>query len=207
MSYPHGPELREAIAGRLAAFDVRAQQGEDLRRAAVAAALVPNKEGQSCFLLTRRAAGLNAHKGQWALPGGRLDEGETPVEAALRELDEELGLQVGADDVLGQLDDYGTRSGYAITPVVLWCAECPRLEPSAQEVASVHKIPLAELDRPDAPRFVEHEDVDAPILQMPIGDGYIHAPTAALLLQLREVALHGRDTRVAHYEQPRFAWR
>ena len=75
------------------------------------------------MLLTRRAAGLRAHRGQWALPGGRCDEGETPVEAALRELHEELGLELGPDDVLGLLDDYPTRSGYLITPVVVWAAD------------------------------------------------------------------------------------
>ena len=69
-----------------------------LKRAAVAITLVAADAAQSgtALLLTLRAAGLRAHRGQWALPGGRCDEGETPVEAALRELHEELGLALGA---------------------------------------------------------------------------------------------------------------
>ncbi len=97
----------------------------------------------TALLLTRRAAGLRSHRGQWALPGGRCDEGETPVVAALRELHEELGLELGPDDVLGLLDDYPTRSGYLITPVVVWAAKGAVITPNPDEVASVHRIALA----------------------------------------------------------------
>jgi 8-oxo-dGTP pyrophosphatase MutT (NUDIX family) len=70
--------------------------------------------GGAAFLLCRRAARMNTHAGQWALPGGRLDPDETPIDAALRELDEELGLRLAHDDVIGLLDDYPTRSGLAL---------------------------------------------------------------------------------------------
>ena len=78
---------------------------------------------------------------------------------------------------------------------------------NAAEVASILRIPLGVFLRPDAPRLDREEGVEAPVLRMPVGSGSIAAPTAAMLLQFREVALLGRATRVAHYEQPRFAWR
>ena len=157
------------------------------------------------LLLTRRAARMRAHPGQWALPGGRTDDGETPVAAALRELQEELGLRCAEKDVLGLLDDYATRSGYVITPVVVWCGRTAVLTPNPDEVASVHVVRLSELDV--EPRFVTIRESTAPVIQLPLFGGYVHAPTAALLHQFCEVALHARSTRVAHYEQPVFAWR
>ncbi len=157
----------------------------------------------SCWTL--RAAGLRAHAGQWALPGGRLDAGETAVDAVLRELEEELGVQAGPGDVLGLLDDYPTRSGYVITPVVLWLGGAGDLSPNPNEVASVHVVPEDELDV--EPRFAVIPQSDAPVISLPLFGGLLHAPTAAVLHQFREVALHRRKTRVAHYEQPVFAWR
>jgi 8-oxo-dGTP pyrophosphatase MutT (NUDIX family) len=127
MNWPFDPATRQTIAARCAAF-ARLPASEPvpaLKRAAVAIALVEAGDvaSRTALLLTLRAAGLRAHRGQWALPGGRCDEGETAVMAALRELREELGLKLGSDDVLGLLDDYPTRSGYLITPVVVWEGE------------------------------------------------------------------------------------
>ena len=163
--------------------------------------------GGPAVLLTRRAPRLRAHGGQWALPGGRLDEGEQPVDAAVRELHEELGLDVGADDVLGPLDDYRTRSGYVITPYVVWGGEDPALDCDPAEVLSVHRISFRELCRPDSPRFVSIPESERPVVQLPIGGDLIHAPTGAVLLQFRRVAIEGVLERVADYEQPVFAWR
>ena len=117
--------VRRRAAGRGRAPTWRPSSGgrtppEGGRPAAVALVLLPDDEGRACFVLTRRAARLSAHAGQWALPGGRLDPGETAEEAARRELHEEVGLDLGPDAVLGALDDYPTRSGFVITPVVLW---------------------------------------------------------------------------------------
>jgi mutator protein MutT len=158
------------------------------------------------LLLTRRAAGLRAHAGQWALPGGRIDPGESPEQAALRELAEEVGLQPGAGTVLGRLDDYATRSGYVITPVVVVLGAARALQPNPAEVASVHRIPVSELLRADAPILNQVNGAEHPVLRMPLGTRWIAAPTAAFLYQFREVCLLDRPTRVAHFDQPRFAW-
>ncbi|MFN4087758.1 MAG: NUDIX hydrolase [Alphaproteobacteria bacterium] len=198
--------LRAAIAARLAGFERCETVPHALKAAAVAIAVTVEAAGPA-FLLTRRSGGLRAHAGQWALPGGRIDPGETPVEAALRELDEELGLRLGGADVLAVLDDYPTRSGYAITPVVAWAGAAPQLRPNPAEVASVHRIGFDELDRPGSPEFETLAESDRPVVRLLIGDTRVHAPTAALLYQFREVALRGRTVRVAHLEQPVWAWR
>jgi 8-oxo-dGTP pyrophosphatase MutT (NUDIX family) len=198
--------MRDAVTARLAAFPREPLDPTGRRHAAVAAVLC-TADGVPSFLLTRRAPRLRAHAGQWALPGGSVDPGETPEDAARRELEEELGLAVGADAVLGMLDDYETRSGFVITPVVVWAGPDPVLTPNPSEVARAYVVPLAELDRPDAPRFVTIDESPRPVVQMPLLGHLIHAPTAAVLYQLREVVLHGRPTRVADFEQPVFAWR
>lgn len=198
------PTARDAITSALAAFARHAVPLAGRRPAAVAVVIVDDGE-ELALLLTRRATRMRAHAGQWALPGGRADEGETTVAAALRELEEELGLRCAEEDVLGLLDDYATRSGYVITPVVVWCGRAAVLVPNPDEVASVHVVRLSELDV--EPRFETIPESSAPVIQLPLLGGYIHAPTAALLHQFREVVLRGRPTRVAHYEQPTFAWR
>jgi 8-oxo-dGTP pyrophosphatase MutT (NUDIX family) len=163
--------------------------------------------GGAAFLLCRRATKLRRHAGQWALPGGRLDAGETPVKAAVREVREELGLSLGPEDVLGWLDDYPTRSGFVITPVVFWGPADPVLTPAPDEVLAVYRIGLqALLD--SEPRFLSIPESDQPILQLPLGNDVIHAPTGAVLYQLRQVALRGQiDERVDHIGEPVFAWR
>lgn len=171
------------------------------------AVVVVDSDAGPAVLMTRRALRMRAHAGQWALPGGRIDEGETPIDAARRELHEELGLHLPGSAVLGLLDDYPTRSGYVITPVVLWGGADPEMEPQPDEVASVHRISFRELQRPDSPRFVTIPESDRPVVQIRIGSDLIHAPTGAVLLQFRRVAIEGICERVAGYEQPVFAWR
>ena len=164
--------------------------------------------GGAAFLLCRRAARLSSHSAQWALPGGRLDDGEGPVDAALREVDEELGIRFEKDSVLGLLDDYPTRSGYVITPVVVWGEADPDLRPAADEVQAVFRIGLHNLRREDSPRYVDIPESDRPVVQVPLGNDLIHAPTGAVLVQFRWVALDGEiDRRVDRLEQPVFAWR
>ncbi|GAA4847130.1 NUDIX hydrolase [Saccharopolyspora rosea] len=202
----HAPTAldRRAAAARLARFASRRIPLDGRRAAAVAVTLVTDGDDVGVWV-TRRAPTLRAHAGQFALPGGRLDPGEDAVRAALRELNEELGVALPADGVLGLLDDYATRSGYVITPVVAWVGEQPALAPNTAEVARVHLVPLGELDVP--PRFVRIAESDRPVIQLPVLDTLLHAPTAAVLHQFCEVVLHDRPTRVAHLEQPVFAWR
>lgn len=163
--------------------------------------------GGASFLLCRRAARLNRHAGQWALPGGRLDPGETAAEAALRELDEELGVRLDDDDVIGLLDDYPTRSGYLVTPVVVWGGGRVDLRPDPGEVLAAYRVGLHQLLRDDSPRFVSIPESERPVVQLPLGGDLIHAPTAAVLLQLRWLGIEGRHDPVDELEQPVFAWR
>jgi len=164
--------------------------------------------GGASFVLCRRSAGLNTHASQWALPGGRLDAGESVVEAALRETHEEVGVELAESAVLGVLDDYATRSGYVMTPVVVWGGTV-ELDPSPDEVLAAYRIGLHELARPDSPRFVDIPESDRPVVQVPLGGDLIHAPTGAVLVNFRWVCLDGRashDARVDEFEQPVFAW-
>lgn len=201
--------LRDRVAARCAAF-ARADADDhpaSLKRAAVAIALFgPSATAPASFLLTRRAAGLRAHSRQWALPGGRIDDGEDAVAAALRELHEEVGLSLPREAVLGVLDDYPTRSGYLVTPVVAFAEGAPRLEPNPHEVDSVHHIPLAAIEHADAFDFVRIPESERRLIRFKLDGDVIHAPTAALIYQFAEV-LAGRATRVADLEQPVFAWK
>jgi mutator protein MutT len=159
------------------------------------------------LLLTRRAETLRSHAGQWAFPGGRIDAGESPEQAALRELAEEVGVVRDAASVLGRLDDYATRSGYVITPVVVWVGAAHEAAPQEAEVASIHRIPLTEFLRDDAPLLNQVRGAEHPVLRMPVGERWIAAPSAAFIYQFRELCLLGRPTRVAHFDQPVFAWK
>jgi len=196
---------RAAITANLARFRRVVVSRAGLKAASVALCVVFRHDVRS-LLITRRAAGLRSHAGQWALPGGGRDAGESAEDAARRELREETGVQVGRGDVLGLLDDYVTRSGYLITPVVVWGGPVsPAMSGPASEVARIHVIPLADLDV--APRLLRIPESESPVIQLPLLGRYLHAPTAAIIYQFCQVALHGRTIRVAHFEQPVFAWK
>lgn len=163
--------------------------------------------GGAAFLLCRRTSRLTSHPAQWALPGGRLDPGESVIDAALRELDEEVGIALAPSDVLGLLDDYPTRSGYVITPVVIWGGGRLNPRPAPDEVVAVYRVGLHQLQRPDSPRFITIPESSRPVVQIPLGNDLIHAPTGAVLLQLRWLCLDGRNDPVNELEQPVFAWK
>jgi 8-oxo-dGTP pyrophosphatase MutT (NUDIX family) len=163
--------------------------------------------GGAAFLLCRRTSRLNSHPAQWALPGGRLDSGESAVDAALRELDEEVGIHLTDASVLGLLDDYPTRSGYVITPVVIWGGGRLDPHPAPDEVVAVYRVGLHQLQRADSPRFITIPESSRPVVQIPLGNDLIHAPTGAVLLQLRWLCLEGRSDPVDELEQPVFAWK
>ena len=207
MARPFDDATRRNIAELCAGFTRLPDEGAPLlKRAAVAIALAGTEAGETGFLLTRRAASLRAHGAQWALPGGRCDEGETQAQAALRELHEELGVGLGEGDVLGLLDDYPTRSGYLITPVVVWVGASAEISPNPAEVASVHRVALDDIEREDAFSFTKIPESTRRVIRFRHAGQHIHAPTAALIYQFSEV-LAGRETRVAELEQPVFAWK
>ena len=208
MTYPFDPAFRAEIGARCAAFPRVTYGGADMKHSAVTICLVDAEDGsgETAFLLTRRTPTLRSHAGQWALPGGRCDPGETLQQAALRELHEELGLPLDPVHVLGVLDDYVTRSGYAIAPVVAWLDDASVLQPNPDEVASVHRFRFDELARDEAVELLTIPESDRPVLRLYIGDSQVHAPTAALVYQLREL-MAGRVTRVDGFEQPVFAWK
>ncbi len=213
-------QLREQLLYQLQNFAARSIATDGRKQAAVALTIVdrrvdanigklpfqPADADQAALILTIRATKLKNHGGQRAFPGGRIDAGETAEQAALRELAEEVGLSLDSSHILGRLDDYATRSGFVITPVVVWGGNVAELKASPAEVKSIHRIPLSELLRNDAPILEPKRGRGHPVLKMPLGKDWIAAPTAAMAYQFREVALLGRATRVAHFDQPRFAW-
>jgi 8-oxo-dGTP pyrophosphatase MutT (NUDIX family) len=196
-----GPAAGQPAGGRPAG----GRPAAGLTAASVAVCVVTQQD--ACGLvMTQRAPTLRSHAGQWALPGGRRDPGESAQDAARRELQEETGVQVAPDDILGVLDDYATRSGYLITPVVVWGGPVDaRMRGPASEVAAIHVIPLRDFDVP--PRLRSIPESPDPVIQLPILGRWLHAPAAAIVYQFCQAGLHGRTVRVAHFEQPVFAWK
>jgi 8-oxo-dGTP pyrophosphatase MutT (NUDIX family) len=199
--------LRARLLENLARLAHAPLDARGLKRAAVCVIVTDDGRGEAALLLTRRAEHLSTHSGQFALPGGRVDRGESALDAARREALEEIGLALPAEAFLGRLDDYPTRSGYLITPLVAWLPAGVELVANPAEVAKIYRVPLADLGRPGSPQFVSIPESDQPVIRYPLLGTTIHAPTAAVMYQFMEVALLGRATRVAHLEQPVWAWR
>lgn len=200
----HGVDgFRAAISANLRMFH-RVAAAEPLIPAAVAVVVLDGGDGDASIPLFLRSASLSHHPGQFALPGGKTNPGERAEVAALRELREELGLGVADDAILGSLDDYDTRSGFTITPVVVWSgAAASELEPSDNEVAELYLLKVGDLR--SAVAGARHGTSRSFCLELPWGA--VYAPTAAILYQFSEVALDGRPSRVNDFYQPPFTRR
>lgn len=203
--------LSKTLSENFAGFKRLAQDNVGSTRAAVMLLVTRDPDtDEGSVVLTRRAKTLRRHAGQYALPGGRAEPGETPAETALRECREEIGLNPNAHQVIGLLDDFVTESGFCITPVVACMDETLTPVPDPGEVERVFHIPLSELA--DAKTEVSRSETDESVrdgfsIMLPTVGHEVYAPTAAILFQFREVALLGRTTRVNDLGQPRFAWR
>ncbi len=200
-------DLRERITSNLKNHPTVTHERVDLRRATVAVAVAPQENGQSGFILTRRSRNLQTHSHQYALPGGKIDVGETQEQTVLREVHEEIGIRAETNVILGYLDDYVTRSGFIITPIVLWIPDLQNLKPEPGEVDEIFIIGFDELFRPDSPRWVKIPESKKLVLQLPLRNRLIHAPTAALIYQFREIGIQGNLIRTDEIEEPVWAWR
>ena len=165
-----------------------------LKPAAVLIPIVANADGAR-VLMTRRADSLTRHTGQIAFPGGRLDPGETAVEAGLREAWEEVALDPTSVDVLGLSDAYETGTGYLVTPVVGWLETAPILTPSPAEVAEVFDVPWDVLMDP---ALLKRDHLETPagvrrwFWSVTYEDRYIWGVTAGIVRALR-LRLYGDE--------------
>ena len=210
MSFLFNDEFKALVSSRCLSFERQeVSVSQPLKRAAVAVTIVAAGDGsnRAAFILTERPGTMRNHAGQYALPGGRCDEGETASQAALREIEEEIGLSIPESEVMGTLDDFVSRSGYLITPIVVWAPRSETLTLNPEEVAYAHRIPFDGFVTEESVSFVSIKESSRPVIRIRLmGDDHLHAPTAAILYQFGEL-LHGRVSRVSEFEQPVFAWR
>lgn len=189
------------IPGRAAArsdFDLNPGSERPERVLRPAAVLIPviARPGGAAVLMTRRSDSLASHTGQIAFPGGRLDPGETAVEAALREAFEEVALDPTLVEVLGIGDSYETGTGFLVTPVIGWLTAPPETTPAPDEVAEVFEVPWDFLMNPANHRRDSYDRDGQPrrwFWAMTHEQRYIWGVTAGIVRALR-ARLYGEET-------------
>ena len=160
-----------------------------LTRAAVLIPLVIHVDRTS-VLLTRRTKHLAKHPGQISFPGGQMEDADgTPEETALRETEEETGLRRRHIDIIGRLDDYETRTGFRVTPIVAILTPPFNLEPDSDEVAETFEVPLAFLLDPvnHKRHSLIYEGNKRKFYAIPYNEYYIWGATAGMLINLYEL--------------------
>jgi hypothetical protein len=162
-------------------------------RREVMALTVATSAGGPAVLLIRDADPVGRRAGALELPGGPTDRWTSVSSAARGLLAEILAIRLPPESVLGLLDDYAIHSKRVITPVVLWAGPV-----GAQRMpgTGILAVPFVELDV--EPVLVGRAETDRPVIRLPLHGEWLHAPTAAILHQFREVVLHHRSTRVSH---------
>lgn len=178
------PELLSHLPETFSA-DAEGLSETGVKPAAVLVGFVMHPEGPG-ILLTRRAAHLSTHAGQVSFPGGRMEPGETPEQAALREAAEEVGLDPRLPAVIGRLPRHLTGTGYVITPVVATVEPPIVLTPDPAEVASAFELPVSVLLDPAAPRreSAVWKGRRREYWVWPHGEQHIWGATAAILVNL-----------------------
>lgn len=176
---PIPPEIRD-----------RLQTGR--RPAAVLVPVLGAEQGALRLLLTQRTDHLRDHAGQISFPGGGLKSGETSLEAALREAEEEVGLARSAVEIFGEMPRYHTGTGFNVSPMVAFVAPGARLAPDPGEVAEIFEVPLDFLVDPrnfrQETRY--YRGAWRSFLAVPWAGRYIWGATAGMLAQLSRI-IHG----------------
>ena len=170
---------------------------EPARTLTPAAVLVPlvARPGGLTAMFTQRTDHLLHHAGQISFPGGHMDPGDgTPEETALRETEEEVGLDRRHVEIVGRLDEYVTRTGFSITPVVALVTPPFETNPDPEEVDDVFEVPLSFLLDPvnHQRHSREFEGRTREFHAMPFRDYYIWGATAGMLINLYEVLRDGQ---------------
>jgi len=198
MTPPYFPLERDWLADRLRQAGQKPRGDHDLnpgtqtsKPLTPAAVLIPliNHPQHTTVLLTRRTEHLSHHPGQVSFPGGHSDPGDgSPEETAMRETEEETGIDRSHIDIIGRLDDYETRTGFRITPVVAMVSPPFDVKPDPHEVAAVFEVPLSFLlDPANHQRHArEFEGTKRQFFAMPYKDHFIWGATAGMLINLYE---------------------
>lgn len=156
----------------------------EFRAAAVLVAMTEREEPG--MLLLHRPSNMRAHPGQVAFPGGKIDPGESVVDAALREAWEELGIEIDKVRVVGTGDMYRTHSGYEITPVLATVPADIEIVPNPTEVAQWFEPPVRHMFAPEnhIERWVDWEGGKRPYYEIPWREHNTWGVTAALIVNL-----------------------